>query len=122
MNKKLLPLFFLFVLLTSFTGPKAVINWEFTEYDFGTIKKDNPAEVIFKFKNPGMIPVIIEDVKSSCGCTVPVFPKEPILSGAEGEIKVIFDAKATGYFSKTIKVKANTEQGLSLLYIKGEVE
>lgn len=123
MKKILLPgLAVVFFALTSFVGPKAVIEWEFTEHNFGTIEKDVPAKVAFKFKNPGMIPLIIEDVKPSCGCTVPVYPKAPIPGGGEGEVTVIFDAKDSGYFSKTIKVKTNTEDGFSLLYIKGEVK
>lgn len=108
--------------LSSFWGPRAVIEWDFTEHNFGEIERDVPVKVAFKFKNPGLIPLIIEDVKPSCGCTVPIFPKEPIPGGGEGEVTVIFDAKDSGYFSKTIKVKTNTEDGFSLLYIKGEVK
>lgn len=115
-------LVFFVVVLSSFFGPKAVIEWDFTEHNFGTIDRNVPVEVAFKFKNPGMIPLIIEDVKPSCGCTVPVYSKEPIPGGGEGEVTVTFDAKDSGYFSKTIKVKTNTEDGFSLLYIKGEVK
>jgi hypothetical protein len=110
------------MVLSSFWGPKAVIEWDFTEHNFGKIEHNVPVKVAFKFKNPGMIPLIIEDVKPSCGCTVPVYSKAPIPGGSEGEVTVIFDAKDTGYFSKTIKVKTNTEDGFSLLYIKGEVK
>jgi hypothetical protein len=110
------------IVLSSFFGPKAVIEWDFKEHNFGAIDKNVPVKIAFKFKNPGMIPLIIEDVKPSCGCTVPVYSKEPIPGGGEGEVTVIFDAKDTGYFSKTIKVMTNTEDGFSLLYIKGEVK
>ncbi len=68
-----------------------------------------------------MIPLVVTDVKSSCGCTVPEFPKEPINPGKEGQIVVTFDAKVSGYFSKTITVLSNTSEGISILYIKGEV-
>lgn len=105
----------------AFNAPNAAIEWNFTEHDFGTVEKNNPVTIDFVFKNPGMIPLVITDVKSSCGCTVPDYPKEPILSGKEGKISVTYDAKISGYFSKTVTVHTNTSEGKSLLYIKGEV-
>jgi hypothetical protein len=119
--KKLTTISIIAFIFLSFAGPKAAIEWNFTEYDFGIIAKNKPATVEFTFKNPGMIPLIITDVKSSCGCTVPEYPKEPISPGAEGRIVVTYDAKVSGYFSKTITVMTNTSEGMSKLYIKGEV-
>lgn len=109
------------LLLFAFAGPKATIEWDVTEHDFGEIKKGQPVTVKFNFKNPGMIPLIITDVKSSCGCTVPDYPKAPIPSGGTGTIEVTYDAKNSGYFSKTVTVITNTTDGLTKLYIKGEV-
>jgi len=108
--------------LLAFSAPKAAIEWEFTEYDFGKIEKSKPVTIDFVFKNPGMIPLIIQDVKTSCGCTVPEYPKQPIAPGSSGKITVTYDAKDSGYFSKTITVITNTEQNTNLLYIKGEVK
>ena len=108
-------------MLFAFAVPKAAIEWEFTEYNFGKIKKDKPVVIDFIFKNPGMIPLVVQDVKSSCGCTVPDYPKQPIPPGGSGKITVTYDAKDSGYFSKTITVSTNTEQNTNLLYIKGEV-
>lgn len=109
------------ILLGSFAGPKAAIEWSFTEYDFGQIEKEKPATIEFVFKNPGMIPLVVTDVKSSCGCTVPEYPEQPIPPGGEGKIIVTYDAKVSGYFNKTITVMTNTTDGVSHLYIKGEV-
>ena len=109
------------IILSSFSGPKAAIEWSFTEYNFGAIERNKPATIEFVFKNPGMIPLVVTDVKSSCGCTVPDYPKEPISPGGEGKIVVTFDAKLSGYFNKTITVNTNTADGVSRLYIKGEV-
>ena len=109
------------MILSSFAGPKAAIEWSFTEHDFGNIERQKPATIEFTFKNPGMIPLVVTDVKTSCGCTVPEYPKEPIPPGGEGKIVVTYDAKASGYFNKTITVMTNTTDGVSLLYIKGEV-
>ncbi|MBN2484467.1 MAG: DUF1573 domain-containing protein [Bacteroidales bacterium] len=109
------------IALMSFSGPKASIEWDFTEHDFGKIEKNKPVTIEFVFKNPGMLPLIIQDVKSSCGCTVPSYPKQPIGPGGSGKITVTYDAKDPGYFSKSITVYTNTEQNNYNLYIKGEV-
>ena len=110
------------LLVFSFSGPKAAIEWTFTDYDFGTIDKGKPVTVDFEFKNPGMVPLVIANVKSSCGCTVPEYSKQPIAPGATGMVKVTYDAKMSGHFSKTITVSTNTDDGVTLLYIKGIVQ
>lgn len=117
-----------FILLCTFTlslqgemGPTAVIEWNNLTVDFGKIPQNKPIVVEFKFLNPGILPLIITSVKPSCGCTVADYPKEPIPSGGQGTISVTFDAKSSGYFSKTITVHSNTEEGITNLFIKGEV-
>ncbi len=107
--------------LTANSNPKAVIEWEEMSYDFGEIPFNKPIQVDFSFKNPGMIPLIISEVKTSCGCTVADFPKQPVNSGASGIVSVTFDAKSPGYFSKTVTVYSNSQEGLTKLYIKGVV-
>lgn len=107
--------------LSAHTKPKATIEWDEMSYDFGEIPFNKPIQIDFSFKNPGMIPLIISDVKTSCGCTVADFPKQPINSGAKGTIKVTFDAKSPGYFSKTVTVYSNSQEGLTQLFIKGVV-
>jgi hypothetical protein len=102
-------------------NPTADINWEKTSVDFGEIPYRKPVTAEFTFTNRGMIPIIISEVKPSCGCTVAEFPQQPIASGQEGRISVTFDAKSTGYFSKTVSVHANIEGGITKLYIKGTV-
>ena len=99
----------------------ASIVWKDTSIDIGEIPIKNPVKIEFSFKNPGMIPIIIREVKPSCGCTVADFPKQPILSLAEGKITVTYDAEVSGYFSKTISVYSNTEENVTELYIKGIV-
>jgi hypothetical protein len=103
------------------TTPKATIEWDEMSYDFGDIPFNEPIQVDFSFSNPGMVPLIISDVKTSCGCTVADFPKQPVGSGAKGTITVTFDAKSPGYFSKTVTVYSNSQEGLTKLYIKGVV-
>lgn len=103
------------------TKPKAAIEWEEMSYDFGEIPIDNPIQVDFSFTNPGMVPLVIKEVKTSCGCTVANYPRQPINSGVKGTISVTFDAKSPGYFSKTVTVYSNSQEGVTMLYIKGVV-
>lgn len=119
--KKFVALLIVVLSLSSFFGPKAAIEWNFLEHDFGKIERHKPVTIEFSFKNPGMIPLVVTDVKSSCGCTVPEYPKQPIPPNGDGKILVTYDAKVSGYFSKTVSVFTNTSDGVTQLFIKGEV-
>lgn len=99
----------------------APIEWKETSVDLGKTPINKPVTVEFSFKNPGMMPLIITDVKPSCGCTVADYPKKPIGSGQEGKITVTYDAKISGFYSKTISVYSNSEDKVTELYIKGEI-
>ena len=100
----------------------ATIEWVEQVHDFGKIPHAKEASYEFVFKNPGMIPLIIENVESSCGCTVPEYPKAPIPPGGEGKIKVVYSAEDKGYFSKEVTVHSNTQEKVTKLQIKGIVE
>ncbi len=95
------------------------------DHDFGSIKQGVPATYDFEVKNTGNQPLIIQDVKPSCGCTTPEWPKAPVLPGKTAMIKVSFDAASAGPFNKSIFVKSNAsnvEQGDRYeLKIKGTV-
>jgi hypothetical protein len=93
---------------------------EFT-YDYGTIKKNSKATCEFVFKNTGDQPLVLDNVKTSCGCTVPTWPKKPILPGKSGTIKVVYNTKKTGTFFKTITVMSNAKTDPVELSIKGTV-
>ncbi|MCK9613559.1 MAG: DUF1573 domain-containing protein [Bacteroidales bacterium] len=99
----------------------AEIKFDKTEHDYGTIKKGADGSCEFTFKNTGKEPLILSNVKSSCGCTVPTWPKDPILPGQTGAIKVVYDTKRVGTISKTITVISNAETGTVTLSIKGNV-
>ena len=98
-----------------------VMEFEKAEHDFGTIDQNTPQETVFKFTNTGNAPLIITDAKSSCGCTVPDPPKDPIAPGETGELKVKFNGSGQNQVTKTITVTANTEKGQELLRIKAFV-
>lgn len=104
-------------------GPTTSIQFEETTYDFGTKPNDKgKIDHIFKFKNTGKEPCIISNVKASCGCTTPEWPKTPIAPGAVGEIKASFDPNGKkGPQNKTITVSANTNPPNTSLVVKGNL-
>lgn len=99
-----------------------IMSFEKSEHDFGTIEQNTPQETIFKFTNTGTGPLIITDASSSCGCTVPEYPKNtPVAPGESGELLVKFNGSGQNQVTKTITVKANTASGSEVLRIKAFV-
>lgn len=99
-----------------------VMSFDRSEHDFGTIEQNAAQETVFKFTNTGNGPLIITDAKSSCGCTVPEYPKnKPIAPGNSGELLVKFNGSGQNQVTKTITVTANTAKGSELLRIKAFV-
>jgi hypothetical protein len=101
----------------------ADIKFEKMDYNFGKIKEaDGPAIYDFKFTNTGKIPLIIQSVEASCGCTTPEWSREPVLPGKTGFIKVSFNPEfRPGIFTKSISVMANIPRSVAILTITGEV-
>ena len=122
-TKHLINLFFLFAVIPAFaqeTG--AQINFETTTIDYGTIANGSDGERVFNFTNSGNKDLIIQNVQSSCGCTIPKKPEGPIAPGESSEIIVKYDTKRTGPFRKTITVTTNLElNSIVALKIKGTV-
>jgi hypothetical protein len=104
-------------------GQKSVISFEQPEYDFGKVESGKLVKHTFKFKNTGSAPLILQNVTASCGCTVPnQWPREPIAPGGTGEIAVEFDSKGRfGAQNKTVTVQSNSDQGTTMLVLRGEV-
>lgn len=99
------------------------IAFEEQEFDFGNITQNAPQEHVFKFTNTGKAPLVITDATSTCGCTVPTYPKnKSIAPGETGEMLVKFNGSGQGQVTKTVTVSANTEKGTSQLRIKAFVE
>ncbi|APG61284.1 DUF1573 domain-containing protein [Christiangramia salexigens] len=89
--------------------------------DYGEIKKGSDGLRVFQFTNTGDAPLVIEDVRSTCGCTVPKKPENPIMPGKTGEIEVKYDTKRLGPIRKTVTVYSNAEEPVKALKIKGTV-
>jgi hypothetical protein len=100
----------------------AVATFEKIELDYGKIKKGSEPLRVFNFKNTGSEPLIISNAQGSCGCTVPTFPKEPIMPGQSSKIEVRYDTQRPGAFSKTVTLTTNEANPSRTLTIKGEVE
>ena len=98
------------------------ITFENTVHDYGTIAYGEDGTCYFKFTNTGKEPLIIQKPQSSCGCTVPSWPKEPILPGEGDQIKVTYNTKRVGSINKTVTVKSNAKNSTVVLRIKGKVE
>ena len=126
MKKKYLMLFIGLISASIFAQNGAKIEFKAKDntIDYGTVSKnDDNGLRIFEFTNTGNEPLIVTNVISTCGCTVPSKPKEPILPGKTGKIEVKYNM-ATGPIRKTITVETNAinyENGRVVLKIKGEV-
>lgn len=101
-------------------GPK--LKFDKMEHDFGVINEGDIVETVFSFTNSGNSELIITSAKGSCGCTVPEWPKEPIMPGEAGEIKVKFNSSnKPNMQKKQVTLLTNTEQGKEILKITAEV-
>lgn len=104
------------------TGPIPTMEFETIDHDFGTIKEGDVVEYIYKFKNTGEAPLVIQGAQGSCGCTVPEWPKEPIPVGGTGIIKAKFDSNGKpNTQNKTVTVTANTWPKQTVLRFKAMV-
>ena len=99
-----------------------VMTFESTEYDFGSVNEGDVVDYTFRFTNTGKGPLIINKATATCGCTVPQWPKEPILPGAKGVIQVKFNSKnRKNLQTKYVNINANTKPEITRLKITGNV-
>ena len=100
-----------------------VITFEKTDHDFGKINEaDGRVTTIFTFKNEGMAPLVLSNVRASCGCTTPTWTKTPIEPGQTGDITVTYNPNGRpGRFQKTITITSNASEPTKKLTIRGEV-
>jgi len=110
-----------FSLLSFMTYAQAEMTFEETTIDYGSISKGADGLRVFKFTNTGDQPLVISNVRSTCGCTVPKKPTEPIAPGETGEIEVKYNTRLVGPIRRTITVYSNAKEEVTPLKIKGNV-
>lgn len=98
------------------------ISFDKTVHDYGIIYKNGDGNCEFTFTNTGKEPLVLTNVKSSCGCTVPKWPRQPILPGKSDVIKVKYATTRIGRINKSITVTSNAKTSTVTLRIKGEVK
>jgi len=90
------------------TEKKAEVKFEVAKHDFGDITQGDQVQYVFKFKNTGTAPLVLTNVATTCGCTAPEWPREPIMAGESGEITVKFNsAGKMGMQNKVITIYSN---------------
>ena len=102
------------------TARYTTIEWLDSAKDFGKIPEGQKLDVAFRFRNTGSTPLVIGQVRPSCGCTIAEQPQEPIAPGSEGQIKAVFNSEGrSGINHKTLFVTANTKgrQDYSLQFV-----
>ena len=101
-------------------GPE--IEFEKVVHDYGDVPYNGNGECEFRFTNTGTEPLLVQKPKSSCGCTIPSWPNEPILPGESDVIKVTYRTNKPGNINKTVTVTSNAVKNSTVvLRIKGRV-
>ena len=100
---------------------QAQMTFEYTDHDFGTMEQGSDVSCEFIYKNTGKVPLIINNVRKSCGCTTPEWSKEPLGKRKKGTIGVKYDSNRMGHFRKTITVYSNAENSPVVISIQGSI-
>ena len=122
MKNAILLLFVGLLALSVSAQDTASIQFKQETLDYGVIAQGSDGVRVFEFTNTGNAPLIISKVSSSCGCTIPKKPEEPVLPGDSGEIQVKYDTNRVGPIRKAITVISNADTPTKVLKIKGEVK
>lgn len=122
MKKVFLSILFLILGYTVAAQQAATITFDTLVIDYGVINKGDDGVRQFRFTNTGTVDLKINQVRSSCGCTIPKKPSAPIAPGASDIIEVKYDTERVGPIRKTITVASNASNGMVALKIKGEVQ
>jgi archaellum component FlaF (FlaF/FlaG flagellin family) len=133
MKRFLLSAIFLFALMlganaqkvekqnTTEVSSQAEITFDKLEHDYGEVKLNGNGVCEFKYTNTGSVPLVLSKVRSSCGCTVPKWSKEPLMPGQSATITVKYNTSSVGPINKSITVESNAKTPRVRLLIKGKV-
>lgn len=106
---------------TSATTTAASIKWTNQQISIGEVPQGKPVTFEFVFTNTGKEPVLITEVKASCGCTTPDYSKSPVKAGEKGVVKAVYNAAAVGAFSKVVTVTVSNDPTPITLTLSGTV-
>ena len=102
--------------------PPSKISFNEYTHSFGDVKQKTENAYDFVFTNTGDKPLVISDAKGSCGCTVPDYPKQPILPGETGKISVVYSSRTSvGHQEKNVTITANTSPEKTIIKISADV-
>ena len=121
MKKLIAMAIFVFVGFAVQAQETAKMEFKSEVIDYGEINKGSDGVRVFEFTNTGNVPLVISNVTSSCGCTIPKKPEKPVLPGETGQIEVKYDTSRVGPIRKTITVYSNAEEPAKSIKIKGRV-
>lgn len=103
-------------------GPTAKMEFEQTTYDFGAVEDGTRVSQVFTFTNTSDVPLVLTDARGSCGCTIPEWPREPIMPGETASLTVEFNSRnKRGKRNQKVTITANTNPPQTFLYLTGEV-
>lgn len=100
---------------------QAEITFEKLEHDYGEVPQGGNGVTEFKYTNTGKVPLMLSKVRSSCGCTVPSWSKEPLMPGQSALITVKYNTNNVGVINKNVTVESNASNNRVILKIKGKV-
>ncbi len=118
-----LSILFLLIVISNALAQKAAIKFEEDTFDFGNIKEENgPVEHKFVFANDGDAPLVIDNVRASCGCTTPAWTREPVAPGTKGFIVAKYNPlNRPGQFRKSLTITSNAVPSNTTVFIQGMV-
>ncbi len=103
------------------SGDGPLMDLESLVVDYGEIEQDSEPLRVLKFTNTGNSPLIIKSARGSCGCTVPDWPKEPIMPGEASQLEIRYATNRLGKFSKTVTLTTNEEGEPRVIKVQGNV-
>lgn len=96
-----------------------IVNAEQTEFDLGTIKQGNTTKITASIRNVGEVPLVVQDIRASCGCTSIRYTKEPILPGSSLKVEITYNAEDRGRFNRSVAVYGNMDNSPLIIRLKG---
>lgn len=94
---------------------------ECSKIDLGTFLSGEKKEAIFYLKNVGTSPLVILDIKTTCGCTIVKYDEHPVSAGETLKVMVQIMPQMQGAFEEPVTVKCNASSSPFKLVIKGHV-